>query len=318
MKALILAAGRGERLRPYSEKTPKALFPLSGRPLLDRSIRRLEQAGCHEIIINTHHLAKDIDAFLGAQTYHIPVTTRYEPELLDTGGAIRNVADFWDDEPFMVINSDIVTDIDLGAVYHFHLSHPHPVTLVLHDDPDFNTVLMDGNGFVCGFSRNQTNLPAGERYLTFTGIQVLNPEIIRIFPENRPAGSIDAYKRLLAGGERIKAYGPGPTGERYWKDIGTPVRYRQAVYDVMAPQAFRQAFADNAGSQIKSERLKGDGSDRTWYRLTSGSQSLIMADHGIRTQTSVSEVDSFSPSGTIFEKRKFRYPSCYLTTPSQV
>ena len=308
MKALILAAGRGERLRPYTEKTPKALFPLSGRPLLDTSIRCLERAGCHEIIINTHHLAQDIDTFLKEQIYDIPVTTRYEPELLDTGGAIKNVADFWDDQPFMVINCDIATDIDLGAVYSFHLSHPHPVTLVLHDDPDFNTVLKDSNDFVCGFSDSGTHSSTKGQYLTFTGIQVLDPEIVQLIPDDRPSSSIDIYKRLLANGQKIKAYEPGRTGNCYWKDIGTPIRYRQAVYDAMAPEAFRQAFADENGSPIESQRLKGDGSDRTWYRLTSGNRSLIMADHGIRTHPSVSEVDSFVAIGKHLRSKRIPVP----------
>ncbi len=180
MKALILAAGRGKRLRPYTERTPKALFPIFGHPLLDRSIRRLIQAGCREIIINTHHLARDIDMFLRKQAYEVPVSTRYEPELLDTGGAIKNVADFWDDEPFVVINCDIVTDIDLRAVYDFHLSHPHPVSLVLHDDPEFNTVLVDSNAFVCEFGDSETPSSTGGQYLTCTGIQVLDPEVVQL------------------------------------------------------------------------------------------------------------------------------------------
>ena len=315
MKALILAAGRGKRLRPYTERTPKALFPIFGHPLLDRSIRRLIQAGCREIIINTHHLARDIDMFLRKQAYEVPVSTRYEPELLDTGGAIKNVADFWDDEPFVVINCDIVTDIDLRAVYDFHLSHPHPVSLVLHDDPDFNTVLVDSNAFVCEFGDSETPSSTGGQYLTFTGIQVLDPQVVQLIPENRPSSSIDTYRRLLADCQKIKAYATGRIGDRYWIDIGTPLRYRQAVYDAMAPEAFRQAFADDDGSPIESKRLKGDGSDRTWYRLTSGSRSLIMADHGIRMHPSVSEVDSFIAIGDHLRGKKIPVPELLSYDP---
>jgi len=104
MKALILAAGFGTRLLPFTKNIPKALFPVAGRSLLDIIILSLQNAGCKAVIINTHHLYKKIDSYLARQKYAIPVTTRYEPEILGTGGAIKNVADFWDHNPFMVIN----------------------------------------------------------------------------------------------------------------------------------------------------------------------------------------------------------------------
>ena len=112
MKALILAAGYGTRLRPYTEHTPKPLFTVAGRPLLDIIITNLHKAGCEAVIINTHHLHQEIEAFVTARSYGLPVTTRYEPQILGTGGAIKNVIDFWDHQPFMVINADIVADID--------------------------------------------------------------------------------------------------------------------------------------------------------------------------------------------------------------
>ena len=133
MKAMILAAGLGTRLLPFTTNTPKPLFPVAGRPLIDIIICSLQNAGCEAIIINTHHLYKKINSFLASQKYSIPVFTRYEPFILGTGGAIKNVADFWDDRPFMVINSDILTDIDLLEVYNFHLSHKYTATLVFYD-----------------------------------------------------------------------------------------------------------------------------------------------------------------------------------------
>ena len=142
MKAMILAAGLGTRLSPFTANIPKPLLPVGGRPLLDIIIHSLQNAGCEAIIINTHHLYKKIDFFLSSQKYSIPVFTRYEPLILGTGGAIKNVADFWDDQPFMVINSDILTDIDLRDVYEFHLNHKYPATLVMHDYKEFNNVLI--------------------------------------------------------------------------------------------------------------------------------------------------------------------------------
>ena len=87
MKALILAAGHGTRLLPFTENLPKPLFPITGRPLLGITIEHLLTAGCTSIIINTHHLHDQIDAFIAAQNYPVPVDTRYEPLILGTGGA---------------------------------------------------------------------------------------------------------------------------------------------------------------------------------------------------------------------------------------
>ena len=95
MKALILAAGLGTRLRPYTDHTPKPLFSIQGRPLLDIMIFKLIAAGCKAVIINTHHRHAQIESFIAQQTYPIPIQTRYEPDILGTGGAIKNVADFW-------------------------------------------------------------------------------------------------------------------------------------------------------------------------------------------------------------------------------
>ena len=154
MKALILAAGLATRLRPYSENTPKPLFTISNRPLLDIIISNLIDSNCKAIIVNTHHLHQKIDAYLAEKKYPVPVTTRYEPDILGTGGAIKNVADFWDNTPFMVINSDIVTDIDFKNVYEFHSNHGHPVTLVLHNDPQFITVALNKDDFIKNIDNN--------------------------------------------------------------------------------------------------------------------------------------------------------------------
>jgi aminoglycoside/choline kinase family phosphotransferase/GTP:adenosylcobinamide-phosphate guanylyltransferase len=323
MKALILAAGFGTRLLPFTENTPKPLFSIAGRPLLDIIIGNLQNAGCKAIIINTHHLYQKIDSFLARQKYTIPVITRHEPEILGTGGAIKNVADFWDDNPFMVINSDIVTDIDLKIVYDFHLSHDHPVTLVLHDDVEFNTVSVNESGFITDF-HEQTLPPflpssaAGgskslqlpkTKTLAFTGIQVLDPEVIGLIPEGRFSSSIDAYRKLLSEDKKVYAF---IAKEYYWKDIGTPERYRQAVYENMAPEAFKRAFPRWLNQQISSIELKGDGSDRNWYRLTAGNRSLVLVDHNIRRQRTTNETDSFVAIGRHLHAKSIPVPKIYL------
>ena len=310
MKAMILAAGFGKRLLPFTEYTPKALFPVGGRPLLDIIINNLQDSGCQAIIINTHHLYQKIDSFIAQQKYTIPVYTQYEPVILGTGGAVKNVADFWDDNPFMVINSDIVTDIDLKKVYAFHLNHSCLATMVLHDYSEFNTISVSEDNFITGINEPEIKSASGyTKKLAFTGIQVLDPEVLGSIPDNIFSSSIDAYRNLLFEGEKIKGF-ISPTS--YWKDIGTPARYQEAVIEKMAPAAFTRAWPDCLHDTITRTKIKGDGSDRSWWRLTSGNRSLIMADHGIRTKSAIAEVDSFVTIGCHLYNKKIPVPRTYF------
>jgi aminoglycoside/choline kinase family phosphotransferase/dTDP-glucose pyrophosphorylase len=305
MKALILAAGYGTRLRPYSDHTPKPLFPIDGRPLLDRLIRQLVRGGCQAVMVNTHHLHARIEAFLKSQRYPVPVHTRFEPHILGTGGAIQNVADFWDARPFLVVNSDILTDIDLAAVYRFHRGHPDPVTLALTDCVRFNTVGVGSRGTVTGFDRKA----AADRRLTFTGIQVLDPEILDLIPRGVFSSSIDAFRRLMAGGQEIQAFIPDPCR---WDDLGTPERYRRAARDPLAVRAFRARWPEApppAADAIACRQLAGDGSDRSWYRLSWGGRTLVLADHGIRPSLETCEADAFIAIGRHLQQKGVPVPA---------
>ena len=309
MKALILAAGLGTRLRPYTNHTPKPLFSIQGRPLLDIMIFKLIAAGCKAVIINTHHRHAQIESYIAQHTYPIPIQTRYEPDILGTGGAIKNVADFWNHRPFMVVNADIVTTIDFKQVYDFHCQHSHPATLVLADDPEFNSVACDADGFVTDFHHisDAAARPSGAA-LTFTGIQVLDPKILDFISVEAPSSSIDAYTRVMAKGKKIKAY---TSKKSYWKDIGNAERYKSAVFETMAPAVFRQVFPKIQIGPISREHLKGDGSDRQWYRLNMDRKSMILVDHGIRKTDRVNEADAFVNIGRHLFDRGLPVPQIY-------
>lgn len=282
MKALILGAGFGTRLLPHTRVLPKPLFPIAGRPAIDILIRQLAAHGCDGIIINTHHLHDKIADFIRGQHYPVAVTTRFEPEILGTGGAIRNVADFMDNRPFLVVNGDIFTDIDIRAVMRFHEALPHPVTLVMHDYPQFNTVWIDDRDHAKGFDpAAPPSDPPDCRLLAFTGIQVVDPEIFDFLPRRGFASSIDAYREMIIRGRTIQAL--VVNGHR-WHDIGSPAGYAAAVMDAAAPAAFRKAFGRMPDMPVARTRLAGDGSDRKWFRLSSGDRRLIAADHGIQMQ----------------------------------
>ena len=308
MKALILAAGYGTRLRPHTHIRPKPLFPVDGEPLLGRLIDQLTAAGSTGIIINTHHLADQIAAYVKSRSWPVPVATRYEPSILGTGGAIRNVADFLDEAPFLVINSDVVTDLDFGAVYAYHCRHGCPATLVMHHHPDFNSVVVDSSRFIRSFAAR--DLSANDALLAFTGIQVLDRQILSFIPPDQAVSSIDIYQSLLNLGHRINAYIPKAF---YWQDIGTPEGYRSAVLAYTAPAAFHKAYAFHPKTlDIQYEKLTGDGSDRAWYRLKSSGRSLILADHGIHVSPETCEVDSFTAIGRHLFQKKIPVPQLFL------
>jgi len=308
MRALILAAGYGNRLRPFTETLPKPLFPIDKEANLNRIVTRLTAAGCTGIIINTHHLHEKIASFVQAQSYPIPVVTRYEPAIRGTGGAIRNVADFLDRAPFFVINSDIVTDLDLRRVYDYHCGHQYPVTLVMHDDAVFNSVAVDASHFIRSFSPQKSG--QGLPLLTFTGIQVLDRRVLEFIPQDQTVSSIHVYQSMLDQGEPVKAYVPDAF---YWQDIGTPQRYQSVVFEQSAPEVFLNAFGYRPDiSEIRREQLKGDGSDRKWYRITAEKDSLILADHGIQAQQSLAEIDSFVAIGRHLFKKGIPVPQIFF------
>ena len=281
MKALILAAGFGTRLLPYTKSIPKPLFTLNQRPILALAIEQLIACGCDKIFINTHHCHEQIEAFVRQHEFKDKIQTLYEPKILDTGGAIANTRRFLDKEPFFVINADIICDIDLKQVYESHLASCLETkvlaTLVLHDCRQFNKIRVDGQGFIENF-----NAPPGKG-LAFTGIQVLSPDIYAYMPMADMSGasdikafsSIDVYKNLCTA-KRIKAHVADPI---YWRDIGTICAYRQTSQQCLSGQLL--GLPTNRLNEIGITPIAGDGSDRHWYRACHGKRSLVLSDHGI-------------------------------------
>jgi aminoglycoside/choline kinase family phosphotransferase/choline kinase len=305
MKALILAAGLGTRLRPHTLTTPKALFTLAGRPLLDIHIRNLTEAGCESVGINTHHLPDAIEAFVASRRFDIPVLLRHEPVILGTGGAIRNWADFWDHRPFMVINTDIYSTIDLKTVYEFHLHCRPAATLVLVDDPEFNQVEVDPDRRVRAFA----GADAAAGALTFTGIQVLDPVVLDFIPEHGFYNSIDAFRAMIAARRTVLAFVP----ERgVWRDLGTEARYRSTTVEASAREAWQRAFSSNLPEGVAVERIEGDGSDRQWSRWNGAGGGMVLADHGLRATAGVAEVDAFVAIGRHLKNRLVPVPAIYF------
>ncbi|MBA4393772.1 MAG: aminoglycoside phosphotransferase, partial [Desulfobacca sp.] len=163
---MILAAGEGTRLLPLTRRKPKPLFPILNQPLLQITFDYLSRFAVQRAILNTHHLAAQIEDFVQTQKRNrtFDIQTCFEPTILGTGGGIGNTRGFWKDSPFLVINGDIVTDIDMQKAVDFHQSHQGLVTLILHDYPEFNQIAVDPKGRIRDF-----RLEKGKG-LAFTGI----------------------------------------------------------------------------------------------------------------------------------------------------
>ncbi len=294
MNALILAAGYGTRLKPYTQYLPKPLFPVAGKALIDITISQLVVAGCDKIIINTHHLADQIEAHIQAHTYPVPIVLSHEPDILGTGGAVQKAASLLGHDPFWVVNSDILHDIPLKPIYQFHLQHPDPATLVLVDDPNFNTVWLDNRQNIQHFQKQPvaSDVENGS-WRTFSGIQVVDPSILEFIPRQGFFSIIDAYRSLIRAGDKIRGYFAKNAD---WQDLGTPGRFQKAVRQKIAPALFVQK--NNAvHGQMTIIPLDGDGSDRRWSRLNMAAKSVILCEHGITMGPETQEVDAFVAIG---------------------
>jgi NDP-sugar pyrophosphorylase family protein len=232
MKAMILAAGVGSRLRPLTDTVPKALIQVGGVPMIERVIRRLVSAGVTEIVVNLFHLADRIVDFLASKGYFgLHMRFAREAALLDTGGGLKNVAWFFDDgRPFVLHNVDVLSDIDLTAMLRFHAQTRALATLAVQPRPSTRRLLFDANGQLVGRETPEGIAWAHEPVesvdrLGFTGIHVLDPAIFSRMSESGAFPITRAYLRLAGKGERIVAY---RADGRYWQDVGSAEKLAQA------------------------------------------------------------------------------------------
>ena len=221
MKAMILAAGLGTRLRPLTEVKPKALMPVANKPILVRNIEYLISHGISEIIVNAHHHSRQVvDCLKDDASFGFNIEVKVEPEILGTGGGIKNTEGFWDKEPFLVVNSDILTDIDLVAVYRVHQTSGALVTLVLHDCEPYNQIQVNDQWNITDIAKG--NLPGR---LAFTGIHVIHPEVLSQIPQGVFSDIIECYRELIRLGKPVRAC---LVKGHYWRDIGSIPSYLEA------------------------------------------------------------------------------------------
>lgn len=216
---MIFAAGLGTRLKPMTDTIPKALVPIAGKPLLEHVILRLKEAGFDELIVNVHHFPDQIIDFLRANNnFGIRIEISDERDLLlDTGGAIRKAAWFFDDgQPFLVHNVDILSNLDLKKLYDQHQTANPLATLVVSERDTFRYLLFNGDNRLCGWINEKTGETKPVKFetikrfnkLAFAGIQVLSPDVFDRMESLQPKFPIMDFYLSNAQQQIINGYIP--------------------------------------------------------------------------------------------------------------
>ena len=220
MKAMIFAAGLGSRLKPLTDTMPKALVPVAGRPMLEHVIVKLKASGFTEIVINIHHFGEQILDFLKAND-NFGITIHISDErdlLLDTGVGVKKARSFFEntDEPFLVHNVDILSDIDLKELYEFHLQNGGVATLLASRRKTSRYLLFDVEKKLCGWINKDTRQvkPEGFHYdeslyqeYAFSGIHVLSPAIFQWMDTSRWEGKFSIMDFYLATCQQTNFFG---------------------------------------------------------------------------------------------------------------
>jgi NDP-sugar pyrophosphorylase family protein len=228
MKAMVFAAGRGTRLKPLTDQRPKALVEIGGITLLEIVLRRLSAASVNQVIINLHHHGDQLPAFLEKHGHFgmRRIAFSPEPELLDTGGGLKEAAWFFNDQrPFVVHNVDVLSDIDLRALISAHNHSGALATLAVMKRPTARPLYFDADNQLIGRhseSRGDSFVRAPHGDVTplgFCGIHVVSPAIFVKMTESGVFPLVDCYLRLAGMGEAIFAH---RVDGAKWRDCGRP------------------------------------------------------------------------------------------------
>ena len=241
MKAMVLAAGLGTRLRPLTNDRPKALVEVAGRTLLEITLSRLSAFGIREVIVNVHHFADLVVEYLKTNdNFGMRVEVSREDVLLDTGGGLKKAGWFFledssRDEPFLLHNVDVISTIDVERMVQAHKANQALATLAVRKRESSRQLLFDEHQQLCGRRAGRDREPEIVRpsqqrqALAFSGIHIISPRLLAMMKEEGIVSIIDSYLRLAASGEKIAAF---RADEYYWRDLGKPDDLKQAAQDL--------------------------------------------------------------------------------------
>lgn len=224
MRAMVLAAGVGSRLGRLTAERPKALLEVGGAPIIELVIGRLVKAGVEKIVVNAHHHADKLAAFLASKDFGAAIAVSTEDSLLDTGGGIKKAAALLDDgQPFFVHNADVLSGIDLRRLYGAHEKSGALATLAVRSRDGSRRLLFDEQGLLRG-REGDAGAPQAKA-LGFDGIHVISPDLFAKMTETGIFSIMDAYLRLARLGENIRAF----RADKYdWHDIGSRDKLERA------------------------------------------------------------------------------------------
>lgn len=256
MQALVLVGGFGTRLQPLTTDTPKPILEMVDRPFFAYMIDWLASHGVEEIVLACGFLPDQMQAVLGDGSPGGP-KLRYvvEPEPLGTAGAIKFAAPYLQDR-FLVLNGDSLTDLDLTALWDFHLERGARVSLGLYpvaDASEFGLVELDETGSVLSFTEKRAGAGPG---LISAGAYVIDHEVLDLIPGGRKVSIENEVFPLLVGDG---LYGLGLSG--YWKDVGTHDRYREACWDILEGRVSTGVELRGDGVFISPEADVSDGAE---------------------------------------------------------
>ena len=240
MKAMVLAAGLGTRLRPLTNDRPKALVEVAGRTLLELTLMRLRSFGIRDVIINVHHFAEVVVEYLREHDdFGMEIAISRENVLLDTGGGLKKAAWFFledhSEEPFILHNVDVLSTIDLARMVEFHRTQQALVTLAVQDRSTSRYLLFDSQMQLCGRRAGPDGKPelvrAASQFqaLAFSGIHVISPHLLPMLSEDGAFSIITSYLRLAGAGENICAF---RADEYAWRDMGKLENIAKAAEDL--------------------------------------------------------------------------------------
>lgn len=228
MKAMVLAAGLGTRLKPLTFEVPKPMVPVLDRPVMAHITGMLERQGFDELVANLHYYPDTIRGYFGDRLAY-----RFEEELLGTAGGVRNVADFFGDDPVVVVSGDALTDLDLNDLLERHRASGGIATLTVKKVPDtreYGVVLHDDDGRITGFQEKPDPAEALSD-LGNCGIYCFSPEVFDYFPDSDPVDwANDVFPALLDNDVPFFIH----ETDSYWNDVGSLSELRDGTWDVLA------------------------------------------------------------------------------------
>lgn len=261
MKAVVLAGGKGTRLRPYTTILPKPLMPIGDMPILEILLRQMKHAGIEEAVLTVGHLAEFLRLFFqDGRRLEMKIRYSYEDNPMGTAGPLTLVEGL--DDTFLVANGDVLTTLPLGELIAYHKAQGAAATIAMHRRKvhiDLGVIEQDESHRVTGYIEKPTY-----DFMVSMGIYVFEPSVLPYIPRNSYFDFPDLVKKLIAAGEKVAGYG----FDGYWQDLGRPDDYERAIedFDRMKAQFLPGEHLNQPAEPLLSTRPVANGQNGKQYK----------------------------------------------------